>query len=163
MATRDEPSLIEYPSLFPIKVMGENAAAFEQAVVQIALHDRPITIHGDGAQTRSFQFVSDLVKAIRGLMELSRETLDAFCTAHNLLVPVVNTGNPDEYTIRQLAEEVLALLPESRSQLIFGPLPADDPPRRRPDITLARELLDWAPRVPLRTGLEQTIAYFRER
>ncbi|MGI6496373.1 MAG: UDP-glucuronic acid decarboxylase family protein [Kiritimatiellia bacterium] len=126
-----------------------------------ALHDRPITIYGDGSQTRCFQYVDDLVAAMRGLMRLERPVLDDFCRKHDLLVPVINTGNPEEYTIRQLAEQVVAAIPGCRSQLVFEPLPRDDPHRRKPDITLARELLDWSPTVPLEDGLRRTIAYFR--
>ncbi len=128
-----------------------------------ALHNRPITIYGDGSQTRSFQYVGDLLQAMRAMMELERETVDLFCQRHNLLVPVVNTGNPEEYTIAELAQQVLAALPESSSQLIFKPLPRDDPRRRRPDIALARELLNWAPAVPLDEGLRYTVDYFRKQ
>ncbi|MGN0841838.1 MAG: SDR family NAD-dependent epimerase/dehydratase, partial [Kiritimatiellia bacterium] len=73
------------------------------------------------------------------------------------------TGNPGEYTIRALAEKTLELLPESTSKLVFKPLPGDDPKKRKPDITLAKELLDWEPKVPLAEGLVKTIAYFRDR
>ena len=75
---------------------------------------------------------------------------------------MINTGNPEEYTIRELAEQVLAFLPECGSTIVSEPLPADDPKRRRPDITLAKELLSWAPHIPLREGLPRTIAYFRD-
>jgi len=126
-----------------------------------ALAGEPITIYGEGTQTRSFQYVDDLIGAMRAFMKRDRGVIDAFCERHNLLVPVINTGNPEEYTIRQLAEQVLAFLPDSKSRLTFGPLPRDDPHRRRPDIALARELLDWQPLVPLREGLQKTIAYFR--
>jgi UDP-glucuronate decarboxylase len=126
-----------------------------------ALHNRPITIYGDGSQTRSFQYVDDLIAAIRGLMRLDRPSIETFCRAHDLLVPVINTGNPEEYTIRQLAEQILAGLPASESRLIYEPLPRDDPRRRKPDITLAHDLLDWSPRVPLQQGLRRTIAYFQ--
>ncbi len=74
---------------------------------------------------------------------------------------MINTGNPGEYTIRELAEETLRQMPESKSKLVFGPLPKDDPKRRKPDITLAKELLGWEPKVPLQEGLAKTIAYFR--
>jgi UDP-glucuronate decarboxylase len=126
-----------------------------------ALGNRPITIYGDGSQTRSFQYVDDLIAAIRGLMRLDRPSIEAFCSSHDLLVPVINTGNPDEYTIRQLAEQILAGLPASESRLIFEPLPRDDPRRRKPDISLARDLLDWSPQVPLQQGLRRTIDYFK--
>ena len=126
-----------------------------------ALQNEDITLFGDGLQTRSFQYCDDLIEAIRRYMSLPREEVDAFCERHGLGAPVVNTGNPGEYTIKQLAEEMLRLLPESKSKLVFRPLPADDPKRRKPDITLAKELLGWEPKVPLSEGLAKTIVYFR--
>ena len=95
-----------------------------------ALQNEDITLFGDGLQTRSFQYCDDLIEAIRRYMSLSREEVDAFCGRHGLGAPVVNTGTPGEYTIKQLAEETLRLLPESKSKLVFRPLPADDPKRR---------------------------------
>ena len=127
-----------------------------------ALHNEDITLFGDGSQTRSFQYCDDLVEAMRRYMELPRETVDAFCAKHKLGTPVINTGNPGEYTIKQLAEETLRQIPESKSKLICEPLPSDDPKRRKPDITLAKELLGWEPKVPLQEGLAKTIAYFKE-
>lgn len=126
-----------------------------------ALADEDITLFGNGEQTRSFQYCDDLIEAMRRYMNLSRETVDAFCERHGLGAPVVNIGNPGEYTIRQLAEETLRQIPESKSKLVFRPIPADDPKRRRPDITLARELLGWEPKIPLQDGLARTIVYFR--
>ena len=127
-----------------------------------ALRGENITIYGTGEQTRSFQYVDDLVNAFRLYMEVDKETLGTFCHEHGLQVPVINTGNPEEYTIRQLAEQVLEFLPDTGSKLVFEPLPKDDPKRRKPDITLANKLLGWKPVVPLREGLAKTIAYFRE-
>ena len=126
-----------------------------------ALAGEDITLFGDGEQTRSFQYCDDLIEAMRRYMDLSRGAVDAFCERHGLGAPVVNIGNPGEYTIRQLAEETLRQIPESKSKLVFRPIPADDPKRRRPDITLARELLGWEPKVPLRDGLARTIVYFK--
>jgi len=126
-----------------------------------ALHDEDITLFGDGLQTRSFQYCDDLVEAMRRYMELPRDTVDGFCAKHNLGAPVINTGNPGEYTIKQLAEETLRQIPESKSKLVYRPIPADDPKRRKPDITLAKELLGWEPKIPLQTGLAKTIEYFR--
>ena len=126
-----------------------------------ALAGEDITLFGDGEQTRSFQYCDDLIEAMRRYMDLSRGAVDAFCERHGLGAPVVNIGNPGEYTIRQLAEETLRQNPESKSKLVFRPIPADDPKRRRPDITLARELLGWEPKVPLRDGLARTIVYFK--
>ena len=126
-----------------------------------ALRDEDITIFGDGSQTRSFQYCDDLIEAMRRYMALPRETVDAFVARHNLGAAVINTGNPGEYTIRELAEETLRQLPDSTSKIVYGPMPKDDPKRRKPDIALARELLGWEPRIPLRDGLAKTIAYFR--
>lgn len=114
-----------------------------------ALRGEAITIYGDGAQTRSFCFVDDLVDGLIKLMG----TPDDFSGP-------VNLGNPVEFTIRELAELVLQMT-GSRSQLIEKPLPSDDPTQRQPDITLARDALNWAPTVHLRDGLERTIRYFR--
>ena len=108
-----------------------------------ALADKDITIFGDGSQTRSFQYCDDLIEAFRRYMELPTEKIRAFFAAKGLGAPVINTGNPGEYTIRELAEETLRQIPESKSRLITKPLPSDDPKRRKPDITLAKELLGW--------------------
>jgi UDP-glucuronate decarboxylase len=125
-----------------------------------ALRNEDITLFGDGSQTRSFQYCDDLIDAFRIYMSLERETIDDFMARHNLGAAVINTGNPGEYTIRQLAEETLRQLPESTSRLVYGPMPKDDPKRRKPDISLARELLSWEPKVPLQEGLAKTIDYF---
>jgi UDP-glucuronate decarboxylase len=114
-----------------------------------ALKGEPITLYGDGSQTRSFCYVDDLID---GLVRLMRSPAD--------FIGPVNLGNPGEYTIRQLAEEVLRLT-DSRSRLTFKPLPSDDPTRRCPDISLAQANLNWKPMVPLEDGLKETIAYFR--
>jgi UDP-glucuronate decarboxylase len=119
-------------------------------VVQ-ALKNQPITIYGKGDQTRSFCFVSDLVE---GLVKLMNQT--------QTLGPV-NLGNPGEFTILQLAQEVLKLIPESKSQIEYMPLPQDDPRQRKPDITLAKKYLQWEPTISLQSGLLPTIEYFRER
>jgi UDP-glucuronate decarboxylase len=113
-----------------------------------ALKNEPITIYGDGTQTRSFCYVDDLVDGLIRLMG----TPDDFTGP-------VNLGNPTEFTILELARHTIELT-GSRSELVFKPLPIDDPRQRQPDITLAREKLGWSPRVPLREGLEKTIAYF---
>ncbi len=114
-----------------------------------ALRGEPITIYGDGSQTRSFGYVDDLVEGILRLMA----TEDAF------LGPV-NLGNPGEVSVRALAERIIAMT-GSRSQLVFESLPVDDPKQRQPDITLARQKLNWAPKIELRDGLQRTIDYFR--
>ncbi|MFC7334915.1 UDP-glucuronic acid decarboxylase family protein [Rhodocista pekingensis] len=113
-----------------------------------ALRNAPITIHGDGRQTRSFCYVDDLIEAIVRLMQAPEGATGP-----------VNLGNPGEFTIRELAEQVIGLT-GSRSDLVFRPLPVDDPMQRCPDIARARALLGWEPRVPLREGLERTIRYF---
>jgi dTDP-glucose 4,6-dehydratase len=112
-----------------------------------ALQGKPLTIYGDGQQTRSFCYVDD---EVRGLLAL----LDGD------VVGPINIGNPGEFTVRELADIVLEIT-ESTSELTFEPLPVDDPTQRKPDITKARELLGWEPKVDLRTGLERTAAWFR--
>ncbi len=116
-------------------------------VVQ-ALRGAPITVFGEGHQTRSFCYVDDLVLGLQAMM----------ATGAAITGPV-NLGNADEFTIRQLADLVVDLS-GSRSKLVHAPLPVDDPRQRRPDIALAEQLLDWRPSVPLREGLMKTIAYF---
>ncbi len=131
--------------------------------VMQALRGEDLTIYGDGSQTRSFQYCDDLIDVMRRLMMPEKALLDAFAAKHNLGTIVINTGNPGEYTIRELAEETLRQMPESKSKLVYRPLPSDDPKRRKPDITLAKELLGWEPKIPLAEGLAKTIAYFKSR
>ena len=114
-----------------------------------ALKEEPITIYGDGKQTRSFCYVDDLIEGFIRLMN----------TADDFTGPV-NLGNPGEFTIRELAEKVIALT-GSKSKLVFKPLPSDDPLQRCPDIKLAHEKLGWQPTVKLEDGLAKTIQYFR--
>ena len=134
-----------------------------------ALANRDITLFGDGSQTRSFQYCDDLVEAFRRYMDLSPAKIAAFFGGKKVkgrvtpAVPVINTGNPGEYTIRELAEETLRQLPGSKSKIVYRPLPSDDPKRRKPDITLAKALLGWEPKVPLKEGLAKTIEYFKGR
>ena len=113
-----------------------------------ALAGQPITIYGDGSQTRSFCFVDDLIEGLIRLMETGDE-----------ITGPMNIGNPVEMSIRELAEAVIELT-GSKSELVFQPLPHDDPVQRKPDIGLARRALGWEPRVRLRDGLKRTIAYF---
>ena len=127
-----------------------------------ALRNRNITIYGDGTQTRSFQYCDDLINAFRAYMMLPKAKVRAFFKRHKLGAPVINTGNPGEYTIRELAEKTLKMLPGSKSKLDYKPLPGDDPRKRKPDITLAKRLLGWEPKVPLGEGLAKTIEYFKE-
>ena len=116
-----------------------------------ALEGRPITIYGDGSQTRSFCFVSDLIEGFVRLMN-----------SDDAITGPINLGNPREMTIRQLAEAVIALT-GAKSELIIKPLPADDPMQRQPNIGKARAILDWEPKVALEDGLARTIDYFRRR
>ncbi|MEL6240619.1 MAG: UDP-glucuronic acid decarboxylase family protein [Pseudomonadota bacterium] len=118
-------------------------------VVQ-ALRGQPITIYGDGGQTRSFCYVDDLINGLLKLMDTDEAVTGP-----------INLGNPSEFTIRSLAEEVIALT-GSGSKLTYRDLPQDDPQQRRPDISFADTVLGWSPQVPLRKGLESTIRYFRE-
>ncbi len=115
-----------------------------------ALQNKPITVYGDGSQTRSFQYIDDLVE---GMLKMMATT--------NFTGPV-NIGNPMEFTILQLAEKVIKMT-GSKSKIIFEPLPQDDPTQRQPDISLAKEKLGWEPKVPLEEGLEKTIAYFKTK
>ena len=114
-----------------------------------ALRGEDITIYGDGSQTRSFCYVDDLIE---GFVRMMASPAD--------LTGPLNMGNPGEFTIRELAENVLAMV-GGPSTLVLKPLPADDPRQRKPDISLAKSSLDWEPGVPLEQGLERTIAYFR--
>lgn len=114
-----------------------------------ALQNKDITIYGDGAQTRSFQYVDDLVEGMIRLMNSSDD-----------FTGPVNVGNPGEFTILQLAQKIIELTGSS-SQLVYMPLPQDDPIQRQPDISLAKEKLNWEPKVPLEEGLVKTIAYFK--
>jgi UDP-glucuronate decarboxylase len=116
-----------------------------------ALQDKPITIYGDGSQTRSFCYVDDLIAGFIRLMD-----------APDTVTGPINIGNPGEFTIRQLAEIVIEMT-GSRSEIVQMPLPQDDPTQRRPDISKAQELLGWEPTIPLREGLGRTIAYFEKK
>jgi UDP-glucuronate decarboxylase len=114
-----------------------------------AINNKPLTIYGDGSQTRSFCYVDDLIEVVIRLMN-SSET------------GPINIGNPTEFRVLDLAHQIIALT-NSRSRIVHSPLPSDDPKQRRPDITKARELLSWEPHVPLEQGLKSTIAYFEQR
>lgn len=118
-----------------------------------ALKNEDITIYGDGSQTRSFQYVDDLVEGMIRMMNNG----DGF-------VGPVNIGNPNEFTIKELAEKVISLIPESTSKIIYKDLPQDDPKQRQPEISLAKAKLGgWEPKVQLEEGLKKTIEYFREK
>ena len=116
-----------------------------------ALLNQDITIYGDGLQTRSFQYIDDLIEGIVLMME----------NTEGYSGPV-NIGNPNEFTIRELAEKIIQMIPGTKSELIFESLPLDDPRQRQPDISLAKEKLGWQPKVELSEGLSKTIDYFRD-
>ncbi len=115
-----------------------------------ALRNEPITIYGDGKQTRSFCYVSDLIAGFLALMDSPDEVTGP-----------VNLGNPGEFTMLELAEAVIRLT-GSKTELVFKPLPSDDPKQRQPVITVAKEKLGWEPKVPLEEGLKHTIKYFKQ-
>jgi UDP-glucuronate decarboxylase len=116
-----------------------------------ALEGSPLTIYGDGSQTRSFCYVDDLVSGLVALMDSDAE-----------ITGPINLGNPGEFTMKELATLILELT-GSKSEIIYQELPADDPVRRCPDIGLARTHLGWEPTIALREGLTKTISYFDER
>ena len=114
-----------------------------------ALRNIPITVFGKGTQTRSFCYVSDLISGIYKLL-MSKEN------------EPVNIGNPNEVTIKQIAQTIIKLT-NSKSKIVYKPLPSDDPVRRRPDISKAKKVLKWEPKIPLEEGLKKTISYFQNR
>ena len=114
-----------------------------------ALRGQPITIYGEGTQTRSFCYADDLIRGMMLMMDQDHE------------IGPVNIGNPGEYSMLQLAQEVLRAIPESKSTIQHVPLPQDDPKQRCPDITKAKSLLGWSPEIDLRTGLARTVEYYR--
>ncbi len=115
-----------------------------------ALQGKNITVYGDGNQTRSFCYVSDLVEGIEKLMD-----------KEDIKGEVVNLGNPSEYTISELANKITQMI-DTSSEIVYEDKPADDPDRRKPDITKAKELLSWEPKIPLEEGLQKTIEYFKQ-
>jgi len=128
----------------------EDGRVVSNFIVQ-ALRNDDITIYGDGSQTRSFQYVDDLINGMVLMMN----------NDHGFVGPV-NLGNPTEFTIKQLAEKVLELIPESKSKIIYKDLPQDDPRQRKPDISVAQKELHWKPTIALEKGLLPTIKYFKE-
>jgi UDP-glucuronate decarboxylase len=130
------------------RMLPDDGRVVSNFIVQ-ALHGEPITIYGDGTQTRSFCYVDDLIDAMVRLMD----------TPHSFTGPV-NVGNPNEFTMLELAQQVIALTGSS-SELVFEELPFDDPKQRQPDITQARAELGWEPKVQVADGLTRTIDYFR--
>lgn len=116
-----------------------------------ALKGEPITIYGQGKQSRAFQYIDDLIEGMIKMMN----------NQDNFIGPV-NLGNPKEFTVKELAEKVLKLIPESKSKVVYRELPQDDPKKRQPDISLAKEKLGWEPKINLEEGLVKTIEYFRK-
>lgn len=130
------------------RMRGDDGRAIPNFITQ-ALQGRPMTVYGDGSQTRSFCYVADMVEGLVRLME-----------AEGLAGEVVNLGNPEEVSILEVAE-LIRRLTGSGSEIVFGPLPQDDPARRRPDISKAEKVLGWRPTTPLEEGLRRTVEYFR--
>ena len=127
----------------------EDGRVVSNLIIQ-ALKGQDITLYGDGKQTRSFCYVDDLVEGIVRMMASE----DAF-------MGPVNLGNPGEFTIKELADLILEMIP-TKSKVVYMDLPKDDPMQRKPDITLAQEMLDgWSPKIALKEGLEFTIEYFK--
>ena len=131
------------------RMLEDDGRVVSNFIVQ-ALRGEPLTLYGEGEQTRSFCYVDDLIEGLMRLMNTDG------------LNDPINLGNPGEFTIKQLAEEVIKIC-GSNSGLTHLPLPADDPRQRKPDITKAQTLLNWNPTIPLREGLERTVADFKER
>jgi UDP-glucuronate decarboxylase len=134
---------------FGPRMRADDGRVVSNFIVQ-ALRGEPLTIYGDGRQTRSFCYVDDLIDGLLKLMN----------TPPDFSGPV-NLGNPGEFTVGELAEKIIDLI-GSKSKLSYHPLPDDDPVQRRPDISLARTALDWQPTVSLEDGLKKTISYFKE-
>ncbi len=132
--------------------MAENDGRVVSNFIIQALKNEDITIYGDGSQTRSFQYVDDLID---GMIKMMNNDID--------FIGPVNIGNPGEFTIKELALLVLKMIPESKSKIVYNPLPKDDPRQRKPDISLAKEKLGWEPKITIEEGLVKTIEYFKKR
>ncbi len=132
--------------------MAENDGRVVSNFIMQALKNEDITIFGTGDQTRSFQYIDDLIDGMIKMMNNDRD-----------FIGPVNIGNPNEFTMKELAELILKLIPESKSKIIFKDLPQDDPKQRKPVIDLAKEKLNWEPKIKLEDGLKKTIEYFREK
>ncbi len=131
------------------RMLANDGRVISNFIVQ-ALQNKPITIYGDGGQTRSFCYVDDMIDALVRLMDTSDD-----------FTGPVNCGNPNELSILELARKILALT-NSKSEIVFRSLPNDDPKQRQPDITLAKKVLSWQPRTPLEEGLKNTVEYFNK-
>lgn len=132
--------------------MLENDGRVVSNFIVQALREQELTVYGDGSQTRSFCYIDDMIEGLIRLMNTEAEDIHS----------PVNLGNPEEFTIKELAEQIGKILGRN-VKLKYLPLPPDDPKQRRPDITKAKRLLDWSPKVPLAEGLKKTIEYFAKR
>jgi len=130
--------------------MAENDGRVVSNFIIQALKNEDITIYGNGSQTRSFQYVDDLLNGMISMMD----------NENNFIGPV-NIGNPGEFTIKELAEKILTLVPDSKSKIVYKDAAIDDPKQRKPDISLAKTILNWEPKIDLKEGLKKTIAYFK--
>jgi len=153
---RVDTRIIRIFNTYGPRMIEQDGRVVSNFIVQ-ALKGEELTIYGDGSQTRSFCYVDDLVEGMIRLMNVEEGAHPEF-SVHD----PVNVGNPGEFTMRELAEEV-GRAAGVEVKLRHCPLPQDDPRQRRPDISRARELLGWEPAIPLREGLRHTIAYFAER
>jgi UDP-glucuronate decarboxylase len=131
-------------------MLADDGSVISNFILQ-ALRNQDITIYGDGSQTRSFQYIDDLIEGLLKMMQ----------TDESFTGPV-NIGNPREFTIKELAERIV-MLSGSSSKLVYKPLPVDDPKQRQPDITLAREKLGWEPKIRLDEGLTRMISFFERQ
>ena len=128
--------------------MTKNDGRVISSFIVQALKNSDITIFGNGAQTRSFCYVDDTIDALLKFMDTD-------------IMGPINIGNPEEYSIKDIAYKIISLV-NSKSSIVYKKLPSDDPKRRKPDITLAKELLGWSPKIGIKDGLECTIAYFKQ-
>jgi len=131
--------------------MDKNDGRVVTNFINQAIYNEDITIYGDGSQTRSFQYIDDLIEAMIKVMK----------TDSSFHGPI-NLGNPHEFTIKELAEIILDLIKDSKSKIIYEDLPKDDPCKRKPDINLANKIINWEPQIQLSEGLKKTIDYFKE-
>jgi len=145
---RLEIKIVRIFNTYGPKMYPNDGRVVSNFIVQ-ALQNKDITIYGDGSQTRSFQYIDDLIE---GMIKMMNSEI-------NFLGPV-NLGNPHEFTIKELANLILEYIPKSKSKIVFKPLPEDDPKKRCPNITLAKQKLNWQPKIGLEDGLKKTINFF---
>lgn len=132
-------------------------------IMQVLKND-DITIYGNGNQSRSFQYVDDLINILIKYMHEDKDELKTKFKKYNWdNLPIINTGNPNEFTIKKLSEKIIKLVPDTKSKLIYKNLPKDDPQKRKPDITLVKNIFGWNPKIELEEGLIKTIEYFKKK